>query len=131
MVDGSFAPSERWEIRILEAKVRVYGECSDNLYEYTRATYNRVKARLACRPEVQREGLRQEAYRSNARARSAVGQAAILSGDEDLRLKLEHVRHKVGDLNHAVDDGDLRQRHDGLHKLLKEALERARHDLMR
>lgn len=33
------------EGRILDAKVRIYGECSDSLYEYARATYNRAKAK--------------------------------------------------------------------------------------
>lgn len=51
------------EGRILDAKVRVFGACADTLYEYERATFNRVKARLASQPDARREELRQEAYR--------------------------------------------------------------------
>lgn len=44
------------EGRILDARVRTYGECSDSLYEYARATYNRVKgpARLSPRGSQRR-----------------------------------------------------------------------------
>ena len=34
------------ESRILDAKLRVYGDCSGSLYEYARATFNRVAARI-------------------------------------------------------------------------------------
>ena len=115
--------------RILEARVRVYGECSDSLYEYARATYNRAKARLELRPEVDREILRQEAYRCNARARSAIGQALILSGEQHLGEKLSSVRHEIGELKHASDETDLKRRQSEIYDRLKEALDAARGDL--
>src|SRR6478609_1961130 len=117
--------------RILDAKVRFYGECSNNLYEYTRATYNRVKARLESHPEHHREKLRQEAYRCNARAKSAIGQVAIVTGDTALRERLEEARRAVGSLNDAVDGADLKQRRESVNQLLDEALNLARSDLMR
>ena len=40
------------EERILDAKVRVFGGCADTLYEYERATFNRVKARLTAQPDT-------------------------------------------------------------------------------
>lgn len=116
--------------RILEARVRTYGECSETLYEYARATYNRVKARLDSRPDDQREGLRQEAYRCNARARSAIGQAAILSGSESLEERLATARHAIGKLNDAPDHADLRRRQADVYKMIKNALTIARTDLM-
>src|SRR4051794_27287426 len=67
------------ETRLLDAKVRAYGECAAALYEYERATYGRAKARLDRQPEQGRAELRDEAHRSNARARSAIGQVALLS----------------------------------------------------
>src|SRR3954453_12654410 len=73
------------EGRFTDAKLRAYGDCAAFLYEYERATYNRVKARLDTLPDAHREDLRQEAYRCNARVRSAIGLASILSGTEPLR----------------------------------------------
>src|SRR4051812_24397159 len=98
------------EGRLLDARVRVFGDCSESLYEYTRANYNRVKSRLDGRSEEYREGLRQEAYRCNARARSAIGQAAILSGSENLQESLVTARRAIGKLTDASDRADLRRR---------------------
>jgi hypothetical protein len=115
--------------RILEARLRVYGDCSDSLFEFSRATYNRVKSRLQARPELERDGLRQEAYRCNARARSAIGQAYILSGDRELDERLSRVRHDIGDLNQSLNDADLRRRQSEIYVQLKDALEVARRNL--
>lgn len=115
--------------RLLDARVRTYGECSDSLYEYARATYNRVKARLESRPADQREDLRQEAYRCNARARSAIGQAVILSGNESLQEQLAAARHAIGAMNDATDYDDLRRRQQDVYEMLKDALNVARTDL--
>lgn len=117
--------------RILEARVRVYGDCSESLYEYARATFNRAKARLANRPQHEREVLRQEAYRCNAKASGAIGQAAILSGDEDLEERLDRARHGIGTLNETQDEHELKRRQGEVIKLIKEALAVARSDLMR
>lgn len=116
--------------RILEARLRVYGDCSDSLFEYSRATYNRVKSRLQARPESERDALRQEAYRCNARARSAIGQAYILSGDRELEEKLSRVRRDIGNYNSAVDETDLRRRQSEIYAHLKEALEVAQRNLV-
>ncbi|WP_327634557.1 hypothetical protein OHB24_31860 [Kribbella sp. NBC_00482] len=118
------------EGQLLTAKLRAYGDCAAALYEYERATYNRAKARLAALPEEQRVELRQEAYRCNALARSALGQVAILSGSGSLRQELEAVRHSVGGLNDAIDPADLKRRHDGVAMALDQALGRAGSDLM-
>lgn len=93
------------EGRILDAKVRIYGECASSLYEYERATYNRVKARLASVPHDVREDMRQQAYEFNSRARAAIGQVAILC-DEQLRDRLEEARSAVGEYNRAVSEAD-------------------------
>ena len=60
-----------------DARLRDCGGCADSLIEYSRATYDRAKLRLADKPEAERDGVRQEAYRCNARARSAIGQVNI------------------------------------------------------
>jgi hypothetical protein len=117
------------EGRILDARVRVYGECSDSLYEYARATYNRVKSRLESLPDEHREKLRQEAYRCNARARSAIGQAAILSGNESLQERLATARRAIGRLNDAPDRTDLSRRQEEVYQMLNNALSVARSDL--
>jgi hypothetical protein len=117
------------QIRMLEARLRVYGECSDSLYEYARATYNRAKARLERRSEVERDGYRQEAYRCNARARSAIGQLRILSQDRSLEEELSHVRHDIGGFNDAADETDLRRRQEQMYGRLKAALELARQSI--
>lgn len=116
--------------RLLDAKVRIYGECADALYEFERATYNRVKHRLQNSPDEQREPLRQEAYRGDARSRSAIGQVAILTGDETLRTRLEEARRSVGGLNDATGHADLQVRRQSIDTALRSALEVARHDLM-
>jgi hypothetical protein len=108
-------------VLILDAKMRAYGECAAALYEYERASYNRVKARLE-QPEAQRDELRQEAYRCNALARSAIGQATILSATDSLREELESVRKAIGDLNQAADHRDLKQRHDAVNEALNQVL---------
>jgi hypothetical protein len=117
--------------QILDARVRVYGDCATNLYEYERASYNRVKARLDSRPESEREALRQEAYRCNALSRAAIGQVAILSGTASLHDQLEAARAGIGDMNKADDQPDLRQRHDLLQAALTRALGDAQVALMR
>lgn len=95
------------EARLLEARVRVYGQCVETLSEYRRATHNRVKARIDERPEAEREVLRQEAYRANARARAATGEAAIVSGKRAIAERLEGVRIRIGQLNDADDKAQL------------------------
>lgn len=101
----------------------------DAVYEYARATFDRVMARLDGRTEVERQALRQEAYRCNARARSAIGQVVILSGEEVLRTTLEEARVRVGHLNSAHDQTDLRKRQDNVYRVLTDALDLARSDL--
>lgn len=118
------------EGRILEAKVHVYGECSDTLYEYVRAMFNRVRARFDGVPDGERHGLRQEAYRCGARARSAIGQAAIVSGNEDVQKRLEMAREAVGELKEAVSHPDLINRHEDVLEKLNHALDTARADLI-
>ena len=117
--------------RMLDAKVRTFGECSASLYEYQRATFNRVKARIRALPDEDRQPLRQEAYRANTRSRSAIGQVAILSGNEPLQARLQDARTRVGKLNDATSEQDLRRRSKEVHNLLIEALELARVDLMK
>lgn len=92
------------DARMLDAKLRTYEECSASLYEYQRATFNRVTARVRALSDMDREPLRQEAYRASTRARSAIGQVAILSGDEQLQSRLAEARTKVGTLNDASDE---------------------------
>ena len=115
--------------RILEARLRVYGDCSDSLFEYSRATYNRVKSRLEGRPESERDGIRQEAYRCNARARSAIGQAFILTGDRELEEQLSRVRHEIGHFNNVATESDLKRLQSETYAGLNRALEAARRHL--
>jgi hypothetical protein len=116
--------------QLLEARVRVYGECSESLYEYARANYNRAKARIAGQPEEERGTVRQEAYRCNARTRSAIGQAAILTGQEALEERLSNARHAVGSFNDVNEPGELTKRQHLVHGEIKAALAVARRDLM-
>lgn len=115
--------------QIRDAQIRIYGECAASLYEYERATYNRVKARLESRPEVEREELRQVAYLANTQARAVVGQAAFLSGKPGFRDDLEAIRKAIGDLNKADDRADARQRHGRIQADLARVLGDARSDL--
>lgn len=117
------------EGRILEARLRVYGDCADSLYEYSRATYNRAKSRLQSRPEAERDEVRQEAFRCNARARSAIGQAYILTGDRDLEDQLSQVRHDIGNFNHVATETELKRLQSETYDGLNRALETARRHL--
>lgn len=115
--------------RLLDAKVRVFGECSVSLYEYQRAMFNRVKGRLNSRSESHREETRQEVYRCGSRSRSAIGQVAILTGDETLRSALERAREAIGEFNDATTVSDLKRRQDSALEALAAALDGARKDL--
>jgi len=116
---------------ILEARLRAYGICSDSLYEYMRATFNRATARMNSLPETERETLRQEAYRCNARARSAIAQVAIISGDESLRQTLNAARKAIGRLNQLENRADLKLQSASVYRDLNAALDLARADLGR
>lgn len=116
--------------QLLQARVRVYGECSESLFEYARANYSRAKARIARQPETVRAELRQEAYRCNARARSAIGQAAILTGQEALEERLNAARHEIGSFSAVHEPAELTQRQQRVHDEIKSALAVARRDLM-
>jgi hypothetical protein len=95
--------------RMLEAQLRVYGDCADSLFEYSRATYNRAKTRLQGQPEAEHDALRQEAFRCNARARSAIGQAYILTGDGALVDHLSQIRHDIGKFNDVGSEDELKR----------------------
>lgn len=115
--------------RILEAQLRVYGDCADTLFEYSRATYNRAESRIQGQPEAEHDLVRQEAFRCNARARSAIGQAYVLTGDRDLEAQLSGVRHDIGDFNDSETESELKHRQHETYEDLKRALERARSHL--
>lgn len=117
------------EARLLEARVRVYGECVETLSEYRRATHNRVKARIDNWPEEDREPLRQEAYRASAKARAATGKAAIVSGKGAIAEGMEGVRVRIGHLNEVDDKAQLDARTLELDKELELALDTARDGL--
>lgn len=115
--------------RLLEAQLRVYGDCADALYEYARATYNRKKSQLEGRPESQRDGIRQEAFRWNARSRSAIGQTYILTGDRELENELSQVRNAIGGLNDVTTETDLKRGQKEVYERLNRALGAARRHL--
>jgi len=117
------------EGRLVDARVRIYGECAVSLNEYARATYNRAKARLESGPDNNREGLRQEAYRCNSRVRAAIGQASILTGSRSLEEYLTTARRAIGDLNKASSYAELKSRQEVAYKSVNDALEVARSDL--
>lgn len=116
--------------RILEARLRVYGDCSETLFEYSRATYDRVKSRLQGMPEADRDIRRQEAYRCNAGARSAIGQAYILSGNRALEENLSQIRREIGELNKLEDLAALKHRQDEVYEQLKKTLDTLRENLI-
>lgn len=115
--------------RLLEAQLRVYGDCADGLYEYSRATYNRVKSRLENRPEAQRDEVKQEAFRWNAKARSAIGQAYILTGDRELEQELSKTRNAIGELNDVTTGDELKRLQKTIYEQLNRALGEARRQL--
>lgn len=117
------------EARLLEARLRVYGECVTALAEYRRATHHRVKTRIDAWPEEKREPLRQEAYRANAKARAATGEAVIVSGKPDIADDLERIRVRIGQLNAVNDKAMLDAQVVALDKDLGTALDRARDGL--
>ncbi|MGW5189533.1 hypothetical protein ACWEOO_09770 [Kribbella sp. NPDC004138] len=119
------------DVQILEAKVRIFGECTEALYEYTRANFGRARARIEGRPEADRDVLRQEVYRCEARARSAIGQAAYLSGTDGLDDRFESVHTAVHAFSQANDQGELERRHDLIQKELKDVLRAVRAEMQR
>lgn len=115
--------------RLLDAKITVFGECSDWLYEYQRTSYNRARSRLEGHPQEQRERLRQETYQAGTRARSAIGRLSILTGDENLRRALDEVRGNIAEYSSAQTRPQLDQRRERVLDHLAEGLERARSHL--
>ncbi len=106
-----------------------YAELVTSLYDFERATYNRVKARLEDLPEAKREPFRQEAWTSNAKARAAIGVVALLSASPDLHSQFDGVRRRIGDLNDAVTQQDLLENHESILRALEGALMRAKEEL--
>lgn len=119
------------DLQLLDARVRVYGECAANLYEYERVTYSRGKARLDGLPDADRELLRQEAYRNNSSTRAAIGQLSVLSAGGKVPNGFEALRRAIGNLNDSASHADLRNRHDEVYAALDQVLEQARADLVR
>ena len=117
--------------RMLEAQLRVYRDCADSLFEYSRATYNRAKLRLQGQPEAEHDAIRQEAFRCNAIARSAIGQAYILTGNRDLEDKLSRVRHGIGKFNDVDSEDHLKGLQREMYAELNSALECVRRYLAR
>lgn len=116
--------------RMLEARLAVYGACSDNLFEYSRASYNRAKSLLLDPSEDEDDGKRQEAYRWNAKARSAIGQVYILTGDDDLQVELSRARRDIGQFHEAATDSELQHRQGEVFSRINSALASARKHLM-
>lgn len=119
------------ESRVFEARVAGYGELVATLYEYERATYNRVKARLGGRAHADRESFRQEAWATNAKARAAVGVVALLSDSRDLHLLFDSVRRSIGDLNTAASESDLLTDHEAIYAALDDVILRAKEEIAR
>ncbi|MFE6648118.1 hypothetical protein ACFVJS_16225 [Nocardioides sp. NPDC057772] len=119
------------DLQLLDARIRVYGECAASLYEFERVTYSRVKARLENLPDAEREPLRQEAYRNRSAVRAAIGQLSVLSAGSEIPTKFEAIRRAIGDLNDAESHEDLKQRHDEIYVDLDRVLVQARADLVR
>ncbi|MFG1909095.1 hypothetical protein [Kribbella sp. NPDC048928] len=117
--------------RILDAKMRVFGECTEALYEYARANFGRARARIEGQTEAARDVLRQEVYRCEARARAAIGQAVYLSGTDGLDDRFDSVHAAVHDFSKANDQQDLESRHDLIQKELKDVLRKVRKELQR
>jgi hypothetical protein len=117
------------EARILDAKVRIFGECTEALYEYERVNFGRARARLRQQPEAERETLRQEVYRFEARARAAIGQAAYLSGSTELEESFESVHKDVHALSEARGYDELTIRHEAIQQKLKNVLHAVQDEL--
>lgn len=117
------------DLQLLDARVRVYGECTASLYEYERATYNRVKSRLDRRPDSERELLRQEAYRNNSSARAAIGQLSVLSANRNVPDGFDVLRRTIGDFNSSTSHADLKSKHDDVYAELDRLLGQARSEL--
>ncbi|MET8521707.1 hypothetical protein [Nocardioides sp. NPDC004968] len=97
-LSGEIARRKDWDIRVLEAKLRLYGECAEGLYEYLRVCFDRCDARIRRRSEAEREPRRIAMYGMESNLRAVIGQLAIISGDEDLLAKLEQVRESIRQL---------------------------------
>lgn len=117
------------ESRVFEARVVSFGELVGALYEYERATYNRVKARIERKPRRGREPLRQDAWSSNARVRAAIGVVALLSARHELHPKFDVIRERIGDLNQVRTLKQLKDSHEAVYDALDTVLSLAKADL--
>lgn len=108
--------------RRLDARLDAYAELIAALIEYERATFDRAKASIKGRPnDPERDDKRQEAWRSNARARAAISMVALLSNDLGLRDRLEAIRRDIGEMNRAGPD-DLHDKHEQIYRDLDSIL---------
>jgi len=116
------------EARLFDARVRAYTECLTALFEYERATYDRVKARLT-RPETEREVERQLAYRLNGSASASVAGLTLMTASDSLRQRADAARSAIGDMNQAHDNDDLRQKRTSIRSDLALLADEARAEL--
>lgn len=104
--------------RRFDARLEAYAELIGVLYEFERATYDRVKARIDGKPDDEnREEKRQEAWRLDSRARSAISLVTLLGNDPTLPLRFHAVRKSIGDMNRA-GPRTLREEHEQIYQAL-------------
>lgn len=146
MVAGWFSAS--WqrranrEDRLLEARVRTYGDCAIALYEYERLTYRRALSRLdqkrpesleTVRDETSQHNLRvhvrDEAYQANSRLNSSIGQIALISQSENLTGVFQKLRASIQAMGSATDRNQLREQQGDVLRTIERVLESARMDL--
>ncbi len=131
-LSGEFARRKDRDNRVLDAKLRVYGECAEGLYEYLRVAYDRSDARIKDRPEPEREPRRYAMYSMESRLRAVIGQIAIISGDEKLVAMLENARESVNALGvQFIDKEALDQRHKSVLEEIDRVMGIARADMSR
>ena len=83
------------------------------------------KARLANRPDVDREELRLAAYKLNGSARAAIATVALLTHSPELRDGLEKVRSSIGELNRVESLDDLKSQNQTIQRKLDDLAKQA------
>lgn len=116
------------EARIFGARLAALQEISGAIFEYERATYDRVITRIKdSNPD--RGPVRAQAWAANSRTRSAIGVLSLLSDSDDTPNAFEGHRKAIGEYNDLETKEKLTDTHEDLVRVLVKTIQTARVEL--
>lgn len=99
---------------IYQSRLGAYSQCLAALFEFERATFNRVKMRLD--GVADREAARSDAWQSNALARTAIANLALYSSPT-MSDRLEAARFLISSMTKTTELGELQSLHGAVNEI--------------